>query len=102
MINYYLNRGTVFLTEWMSIKPTNYLSCANYGSNLLGKTKKRTQIGRIGRILVVKVIHIWICLRCCQIQDERIYIREVREIEVLTIPIEDDICKLYKQRIICL
>ena len=48
------------------------------------KTEKRTQIGQIGRILVLEVTHIWICLRCCQIQDERIYIREVYEIYVQT------------------
>ena len=63
----------------MSIKPVDYLSCAHCGSNLIGKTEKRIQIGRIGRILVLEVTHIWICLCCCQIEDEIVVIREVFE-----------------------
>ena len=74
------NIGTISLTKWMSIKPINYLSCVSCGSNLVGKTEKRVQIGRIGRIIVLEVTHIWICLRCCQIQDEIIGILEVLEI----------------------
>ena len=63
----------------MSIKPVDYISCAHCGSNLIGKTEKRTQIGRVGRILVLEVTHIWICLRCCQREDEIVVIREVFE-----------------------
>ena len=63
----------------MSIKPVDYLSCAHCGSNLIGKTEKRTQIGRIGRILVLEVTHIWISLCCCQMEDEIVVIREVFE-----------------------
>ena len=63
----------------MSINPIDYLSGAHYGSNLIGKNEKRTQIGRIGRILVLEVEHIWICLCCCQIEDEIVVIREVFE-----------------------
>ena len=63
----------------MSIKPVGYLSCAHCGSNLIGKTEKRTQIGRIGRVLVLEITHIWVCLRCCQIEDEIVVIREVFE-----------------------
>ena len=64
----------------MSIEPIDYLSCVSCGSNIVGKTEKRVQIGRIGRIVVLEVTHIWMCLRCCQIQDEIIAIREVLDI----------------------
>ena len=64
----------------MSIEPIDYLSCVSSGSNIVGKNEKRVQIGRIGRIVVLEVTHIWICLRCCQIQDEIIAIREVLDI----------------------
>ena len=63
----------------MSIQPVGYLSFPYCGSNLIGKTEKRVQIGRVGRILVLKVTHIWICLCCCQIEDEIISVREVFE-----------------------
>ena len=68
----------------MIIKPINYLACTNCGSNVVGKTEKRTQIGQIGGILGLDVTHIWIFLRCCQIQNERIYIREVYKTWVQT------------------
>ena len=55
----------------------DYLSCSYCGSNLIYKTEKRVQIGRVGRILELKVTHIWICLCWCQIEDEIISIREV-------------------------
>ena len=57
----------------------DYLSCSYCGSNLIGKTEKRVQIGSVGRILVLEVTHIWICLRCCHIEEEIISIREVFE-----------------------
>ena len=57
----------------------DYLSCSYCGSNLIGKTEKRVQMGRVGRILGLELIHVWICLRCCQIEDEIISIREVFE-----------------------
>ena len=53
----------------------DYLLCSYCGSNLIGKTEKSVQIGRVGRILVLEVTHIWICLCCCQIEDEIISIR---------------------------
>ena len=54
-----------------------YLSYSYCGSNLICKTEKRVEIGRVDRILVLEVAHIWICMRCCQIEDEIISIGEV-------------------------
>ena len=70
---------TRLFAEWMSRKLVEYLSYSNCQYNLIGKNEKRHQIAHIGRILVLEVTHIWISLKCGQIQDERVYIREVRE-----------------------
>ena len=63
----------------MSIKSVEYLSCSKFLYNLIGKTEKRIQIARVGSILVFEVTHTWICLKCCEIQDQCVYIREERE-----------------------
>ena len=63
----------------MSIKSVEYLSCSNCLYNIIGKTDKNIQIAQIGRILVFEVTRTWICLKCCKIQDQRVYIREERE-----------------------
>ena len=63
----------------MSINPVDYLSCSNCRYNLVGKTDKRRQIAHIGSILVLEVTTTWICLKCCHIQDQRVYIREIGE-----------------------
>ena len=52
----------------MSIKPVDYLSCAHCGPNLIGKTEKRTQIGRIGRIMVLEVTHIIFGFVCAAVR----------------------------------
>ena len=36
----------------------DYLSCSYCGPNLIGKTAKRVQIGRVGRILVLEVTYL--------------------------------------------
>ena len=63
----------------MSIKPVDYLACAHCSFNIIGKAEKRTQIGRIGRKLVLEITHIWIWLHSCHIEDEIVVIREVFE-----------------------
>ena len=67
-------------SEYISIKSVEYISCSNCQYNLVGKFEKRLQIAHIGSIVVFEVTTTWICLRRCQIQDERVHIREVREI----------------------
>ena len=63
----------------MSIKPVKYLSCSNYRYTLVGRTEERQKIAHIGSILVFEVITTWICMKCCHIQDQHVYIREVIE-----------------------
>ena len=65
--------------EYMGIKPVEYLSCSNCQYNLIGKTEKRIEIAQIGRILVFEVSYTWSCLKCYQIQDQRVHIRETAE-----------------------
>ena len=63
----------------MSIAPVEYISCSNCLYTLIGKTEKIQKIAHIGNILLFEVTTIWICLKYCQIQDEGVHIREVRE-----------------------
>ena len=65
--------------DYMSIKSVEYLSWPNCLYNVIGQTDRKIKIAQIGRVLVFEVTRTWICLRCCKIQDQRVYIREERE-----------------------
>ena len=67
------------MIKYMSIIPSEYIFGSNCRYNLIGKIEKRLQIIQIGRIRVFEVTTSWVGLKCCQIQEQRVHIREAVE-----------------------
>ena len=62
----------------MSIKVIDYIPCLGCHKRLIGKTEKYLCIQKFEKIEVFEITINWVCLSCCQIQNEHVQIQEVR------------------------